>query len=219
MTDFREDAAYRFYLRSRFMPSIIITRKMLLDYYQRNRDQFTSEKKVQMQIVAAPFKRFLPENVASPSDAELQVARTQARETIDRAAEAVAKGEPFADVAKRLSRGLKASSGGLWPMMAADTFRETKVEQAAFKLQEGQTAGPIETETGFYLVKASRIEAGKTVGFVEAQEQIHQTLRDQKYLELTQEYFQNLHEKATIIRSDGFVEHVLGKAVQERFPQ
>ncbi|MGB2820986.1 MAG: peptidyl-prolyl cis-trans isomerase, partial [Phycisphaerae bacterium] len=217
LTEYREDAAFRFYLRSRFMPAIAITRKMLWDYYRIHNDEFTAEKKVQMQIIAAPFNRFLPEDVASPSAIERLAARTKAKETIDKALAALSKGEDFGEVAKRLSRDIKAADGGIWPLMAADTFRETEVEQMAFKLKVGETAGPVETKNGFYVVKVRRLEPGRVVPFEEAQEKIAETLRNRMYLELTEKYFRDLHEKALIRSPEDFQNHVLVRAAEEHF--
>jgi len=217
LTEHREDAAFKFYLRGRFMPAIAITRKMLWDYYRIHHEEFTAEKKVQMQIIAAPFDRFLPEDVAGPSAIERLAARTKAREVIDKALAALSKGEDFGQVARRLSRGIKAKAGGVWPLMAADTFRETEIERTAFKLQVGEMAGPIETKNGLYVVKVRRLEPGRVVPFEEAQQKISETLRGRMYLELTEKYFRDLHENALIRHSQEFHEHVLLRAGEEHF--
>ena len=217
LTDHREGAAFRLYLQGRFMPNIVITRKMLWDYYRRNVEEFSSEKKVRMQLIAAPFARFLPEKVDRPSEAEKAAARTKAQAVIQQADAAVKAGEDFAAVCKRLSRGVKASTGGLWPAMEAGTFRETEVEQAAFKLPEGQVAGPIETDTGFYLVKAAEVVGGEVVPFEQAQEQIAKTLRSRMYMELTRKYFADLHAKSLIVRSTRFLDLTLQKAEETHF--
>ena len=210
----REDAAFRLYLRGRFMPSITITRKMLWDRYRSRRAEFTTGKKVQMQIIAAPLKRFYPKDVRNPSAAERAAARQEAKKTIDEAFAAVQAGRDFAEIAQSHSRGAKAAEGGIWPLMEADNFRETQVEQAAFALPAGQLAGPIETETGYYIVKARRVQPGRTVPFEEAQEKISETLRDEQYNKLTQDYFKTLIDGALIIRSDEFLSFALKRALE-----
>ena len=217
LTVYREDAAFRFYLRSRFMPAIVITRKMLWDYYRIHNDEFSADKKVQMQIIAAPYNRFLPENVTNPSATELAAARTAARTTIDQALAALAKGEDFGAVARKFSRGIKAPAGGVWPLMAIDTFRETAVEKRAFQLDAGNTAGPIETKHGLYLVKVRRVEPGRVVPFTEAQQTITETLRNRMYLDLTEKYFRDLYDKAHIEQSKDFDQHVLRRLADLHF--
>jgi parvulin-like peptidyl-prolyl isomerase len=97
--------------------------------------------------------------------------------------------------------------------MALGSFREAPVEQAAFQLLQGQVAGPIETEHGFYLVKAYRVQSGRVVPFEEAQEKIYTTIRDRMYHEQTEAYFKTLIEKAHIVQSDRFVQMTLDRAV------
>ena len=217
LTEHRERAAHQLFLHSRFRPNIVITRKKLWNYYRRHGEEFSSEKKVQMQLIAAPFGKFLPEGVTRPSAAEQSAARKQAKAVIDQADTALKGGEDFADVAKRLSRGAKASSGGTWPPMEAGTFKQTKVEEAAFQLAEGQVAGPIETDDGYYIVKTARIVGGEVIPFEDAQEQIADTLRNRISADLTQKYFTDLQAKSLIVRSKKFAELALRKAAEVHF--
>jgi parvulin-like peptidyl-prolyl isomerase len=217
LTRHREDTAFKLYLRARFMPAIVINRRMLWDYYRLNHEKYVVDKKVQMQLIAAPLKAFYAEGVLAPSATEQAAARRKARETIDQAAAALAKGEDFTQLAKRLSRGIKAADGGLWPLMAADTFRETQVEQAAFRLPEGGVSGVIETDSGFYIVKAKRLQAGRVVPFEEAQQEIEETLRNRLYVELTDKYFKDLMAQAHVVGSEEFVGIALGKALEQHF--
>ncbi|HUS90982.1 MAG TPA: peptidylprolyl isomerase, partial [Phycisphaerae bacterium] len=79
-------------------------------------------------------------------------------------------------------------------------------------LAEGQVAGPIETDSGFYLVKAYRIEGGKVTPFEQAQQDIEKTLRNRLYLDLTQKYFKDLLGKSLIVHSEKFLDLTLQKA-------
>ena len=217
LAEHRENVTFRFHLRGRFMPAITITRKMLWDHYRQNHEKYTTGKKVQMRLIAAPFNRFLPKGVTKPSHLELAAARKRAAETIDKALQAIRKGEDFGEVAKRLSRGVKASAGGLWPLMEIDTFRETQVEKAAFGLMDDQIAGPVETKHGLYIVKAVRVQPGKVVSFEDAQEEIEETLRNRLYLELTEKYFKDLLASAHVVRSEKFAQIALNKAAERHF--
>jgi hypothetical protein len=198
----------------RFMPAISINRKMLWDHYRTHRAEYTFDKKVQMQIIAAPFKAFLAAGVTRPSKAELAAARQAARETIDKARAALTGGGDFGETARELSKGIKAAEGGLWPLMPAESFRETKVEQAAFRLEEGQASGVIETETGFYVVKAKKVKPGRVVSFEDAQEGIEGKLRDEQFRTLSGDYYRKLMEGATVVRADEFMRVVLDQAVE-----
>jgi len=144
----------------------------------------------------------------------LAAARERARQHMAQAAEALASGEAFGDVARRLSRGIKASSGGVWPMMAAGSFRAEQVEAEAFRLNEGEVSGIIETEIGGYIVKARKVQPGQVFSFEEAQEQIERTLRERQSAKLYSDYYAELSRKATIVQSEDFLSVTVNRAVQ-----
>ncbi len=219
LEDHRRRLLIRLYLQAKFMPAISINRRMLWNYYRRHRGEFTTAKQVQMQIIAAPFHAFLPKGRPAGRKERL-TARGEARKLINRAMAVVRGGEDFGKVARERSRGLKARRGGVWPMMPAGSFREEKVEQAAFALTAGQVSGIIETETGFYIVKALQVEPKKVRSFEEAQERIDEILRQKQYLKLVNAYFRRLTEGATIIQPREFRRLVLDRAVEKyRRPQ
>ncbi len=212
----RELMVIHAYLHERFYKAIEIKPKDLRAYYNKHKSDFTMAKEVQMQIVAAPFQEFLPEDIGSkPTELELQAARAKAKELITQAQEAIKSGEEFDGVAKRLSRGIKAETGGYWPMMPAGSFREKKVEEAAFKLEQEQVSDIIETDSGYYIVKAVRIKPGKLVSFKDAQSVIADTLRQQEFNELVAKYYRRLYEGATILQAAQFEKTVLDQMVAE----
>ncbi len=218
LDDYRRDATFRLYLRHRFMPAIPVTRKMLWDYYRRNHDQFATGRKVKMQLLAAPCVAFLAEPQVRPSQTELDAAKAKARRVIEAAEARVTVGDDFTEVVKKYSRGAKASTGGIWPLMEAGSFKETAVEKAAFQLPAGGVSDPIETPHGWYIVKAVEVISGRVVPFEEAQEQITEILRSRMYNELTDKYFDDLLKKSHITRSPEFNELALDRAV-DRFWQ
>jgi len=205
------------FLQARFYPAISVTRRMLWDYYRDNPQEFTFDKKVQMQIIAVPYESLLPAGSEGASEDERRAAALRAERQINEALTALRSGEDFAAVARRLSRGPKGDSGGLWPMMSAGSFRETKVEDTAFALEEGQTSGVIETATGYYVVKARKVDPGRTVPFEQAQEQIDRTLRDQQFNQLQEAYFRRLLAGAQIRQSDEFQTVALDRAVRRHW--
>ena len=122
-------------------------------------------------------------------------------------------GEDFGGVAKRHSRGIRASHGGVWLAMPEGSFREKEVERNVFALSEGEICGVIETETGYYIVKALKVSPGQSQSFQEAQEQIEGILREQQYDKLAGDYFMKLFGAATIAQSDEFMKMAVNSAV------
>jgi len=214
LEDYRKDLTIQSYLRSKFYPQIVITRRMLLDEYQRRLAKYTTPKKVQMQIICALTKSFLSDVSSQPAERREQIARELARRRIDQAVSALEAGDEFADVARRYSCGPKANSGGLWPVMAAGNFRVKQVEDAAFQLQEGQTSGVIEADDGFYIVRAERVVPARIVTFEQAQSEIENDLRERKYQQLAARYMTQLLKEATIVESRRFVTLAVDLAVE-----
>jgi hypothetical protein len=203
------------YLQVKFLPAIGVNRKMLLEYYRAHIDDFRKDKKVAMQIIAAPFKAYLAEGVGgTPSETERAAAKHAAALMINKAGERLNAGEDFAKVARELSRGIKAEAGGLWPKMSAGSFREVEVEKAAFALKPGDAQGVIETKIGYYIVKATEVADGGVVPFEEAQEGIEEILRNRQFERLISNFQQRLQAKAGVRQDREFINSAVDRAVQ-----
>ena len=187
------------FLQNKFAPAIVVSRRMLWEYYCDQREEFVSPKQVQMQIIAAPTDAFAPGDAGAAPSAQAESPRDQARKTITEAADAVRRGEDFGEAARTHSKGIKASGGGIWPMMPAGSFRHTEVEKAAFAMAEGQVSDVIETEAGFFIVKALQVVPETVTTFEQAQDEIDYRLRAEQYSRLANAYFEELYSNATII--------------------
>lgn len=205
------------YMRQKFIPAVVINRRMLWDYYRSNREKYSTPKKVQMQIIAAPIKEFLPERpnaTSPPTPVELDTARQAARKQINEAMDALQGGADFDAVVKQYSRGLRVHEDGIWPLMGKGNFRETIVEDKAFTLEPDDRSGILETERGFFIVRARQVVPGKTVPFEAAQADIEEDLKQEQFLKLRREYMQKLYERATINQSPEFAEMVVEQAAR-----
>ncbi|MDP7162066.1 MAG: peptidyl-prolyl cis-trans isomerase [Phycisphaerae bacterium] len=211
----RRTLTVQLYLQVKFLPAIGVNRKMLLEYYRAHIDDFRKDKKVAMQIIAAPFKAYLAEGVGgTPSETERAAAKHAAALMINKAGERLNAGEDFAKVARELSRGIKAEAGGLWPKMSAGSFREVEVEKAAFALKPGDAQGVIETKIGYYIVKATEVADGGVVPFEEAQEGIEEILRNRQFERLISNFQQRLQAKAGVRQDREFINSAVDRAVQ-----
>lgn len=214
----RRDLMVEMYLRQRFLPAVSIARRDLTEYYHNHIEEFTTLKKVQMQIIAAPWKEFLAAGVGRrPTDEQIADAGVLALKAISTATEALKSGGDFGLVARRHSRGIKASQGGVWPIMEADSFSEAAVEAEAFKLEEGGVSGIIETDSGYYIVKARKVAFGTRVSFEDAQEEINARLRKNQLDELSGKYYLKLFRNAMIVESSEFADEVVLRAVERYY--
>ena len=214
LADHRRQVITQSFLQLRIQPRMIVTRQMLLDYYHSHQEEFTDQRKVQMQIIAAPFKDFLTEVERKATEAEWRLARDRARRHMEQAAAAVERGEDFGNVARQYSRGIKRAEGGVWPPLTEGSFKETIVQQNAMAMRPGEVCGIIQTRRGFYIVKTLSVTRGSRVSFEQAQEGIGETLRRQQYEKISNEYFQELLKAATISESEKFMEHAVERAVE-----
>lgn len=205
------------YMHHKLQASVRINRTLLWDYYTRHQDEFTREYKVRMQTITVPFREFLPAGETAPTEAMIDSAKKRARERIEKAAGELKAGKKFADAAMAYSKDSKAAEGGLWPAMPAGSFRDTKVEAAAFALPEGQVSEIVEGLSGYTLVKAAEVQGGKTKPFEEAQADIENKLRDQQERALTEQYFTQLLENSTVVQYNKFLERAVDRAVEQFF--
>jgi hypothetical protein len=207
----RRELTVRWFLRMKFNPSVLVNRTMLWDYYSRHKEEFTTPKKVQMQLVVVPLTAFLAPGSGQPSASELAAARAAARAKIDRAAAALRAKEGFASVANRYSSNNKP--GGIWPLMPIGSFRQEEVEQVAFSQPPGQISDAIETDDGFYIIKTVAVQEESVVHFEDAQQAIEQKLRDQQSAKLYNDYYANLLKSATIVQPANFISAAVDEAV------
>ncbi len=213
MAEQRRKVTVTLFLQSKFYPAIVINRGMMLAYYRQNKaSKYSTGRKVQMQLIAAPLAAFQPAGVRS--DEALAAAKVEARKQIELAQAALAAGEEFGAVARKFSKGSNADSGGLYSMMAAGNFKDTKVEEAAFALEEGKVSGILETELGFYIVKAKAVQSSGEISFEQAQDEIEKALHREQYNKLYEKYISSKMESATITYSDRLEEIAVDKAVE-----
>ncbi len=214
--DLRRALTVELFLHRRFGDRIVVTRRAMWEYYQAHRDEFRSGEAVQMQVIAAPFRKFLPED-GPASEEDRSAARRQARQQIDRAAAELAAGRNFAEVAAQLSKGPRADAGGTWPMMEHGSFRDKPVEDAAFAQQAGQISQVVETPLGFYIVKTLDRRPGREPTFQAVQGEIEQRLRRQQYDTLREDYIRELQGKTTISLCEQFEAVAVDAAVRSYF--
>jgi parvulin-like peptidyl-prolyl isomerase len=204
------------FVQAKIMPFIMVNRRLLWDYYQAHKDEFSTPKKVQMQTITVRYRKFLPEGSQDPTSDEIAQAKKHAAQQMDQARADLKAGKPFADVAKKYSQDSHADEGGLWPLMPAESFAVAKVETAAFEKNEGGLSDVIEVDGNLYLVKAAKVQPGEATSFEDAQDKIEQLLRHRQYAKLSEEYYNKLVRHAVVIESEDFVQNCIERAV-ERF--
>lgn len=201
-------------------PQVTVRRDELLEYYQQRAEKMVTPGTRELLLIEAPFEKFLPAGVtwrAASEDARA-AARLAATEEI-RAAQSELASKPFEEVARMRSRGLYAAEGGSWgPIGKPLTGAYAEVSRRLFAMSEGQVSEPIETQTGWYIVKCGKVVAESRPGFVESQEKLREEFLNKRFNELASEQIVKLAEKAQISGLESFTREAVRTASDPTWP-
>ena len=214
----RRNLMVRLYLQTKLYPAVIINRRLLWNYYQKNTDLFAHPHQVQMQSIEAPYASFLASTGATPSEAEWANARVAAVRAMKVAQKDLKAGKGFAATAKKHSRGVYAKQEGIMPgLFAKGTLVEDGVEKRLFELKQGAYSEIIEGKNGVYIVRAYKVQPSSVTRFEEAQETIEDQLRRQQFQKLREDYMKSVYDKATVTNTRPLVQLSIDQAVKKYY--
>jgi parvulin-like peptidyl-prolyl isomerase len=192
-----------------------VSRRDLWRHYQENQEQFSQPAKVKMQILAFLYEAYLPDGASVPTAIQRSEAAEQAKAAATAALGRIREGEDFGKVVTEasVSSAFRSRQGGVWDFMAAGSFREAAVEQAAFGMQRGEVSDVIVGETGVFVVKTLDRQDEQVLAFEQVQDQIQQAITEQRHRALGQQYDQELRQRAVIIQAEEFERFAMDRAV------
>jgi len=159
-----------------------VTRPDMVAYYQEHLDDYKIPAKVHWQEIRVSFG----------------LGRTAAERKIQEAHEALVKGEKFAEVAKRLSDGPTASSGGMWEWTNRGSLADQKIEDALFSLPLKKPSDVIEGRSGFHILRVVDRKDETHKPFTEVQDEIEEKLTNERRQNLPQKFVEQLYNEAII---------------------
>ncbi|GMU33288.1 MAG: peptidyl-prolyl cis-trans isomerase [Planctomycetia bacterium] len=205
------------YLRDRLLPMVPQPRRSeLLEYYESHRAEFSRPEQREMWLIEVPVEAFL--DFRKPvSRADEQEATRKAREKIEQAAAALARGDAFDVVAREYSMGPHREDGGAWGSItaASDNSRSplqgrwAEPSRKLFELSPGGTSEIVEADKCFFIVRTGEIKPGKNASFQEAQPHIVDSLKQQRFAHLRADFLQKELDSATIGSLDDFMRMVM----------
>jgi peptidyl-prolyl cis-trans isomerase C len=155
-------------------------------YYDSHPDFFKQPE----QVRASHILIKVDENASEPQ-------KKEAREKIQAVQQKLKKGEDFAELAKTYSEGPSAPGGG-----DLGYFRRGQMvkafEDAAFKLQPGETSDIVETRFGYHLIKVVDKQPEKMLAYAEIKDRLDEHLKKQKVEIEVDVYIDNLRKGAKI---------------------
>jgi len=214
LAEHRKKLVIDLYIRWKMQPSIYVSRKMLWEYYQSHASEFTSPRRVAMQLIVVDARKVAAAG-GDTSDAGLDKARATARTRIGAAQVRLRAGAAFEDVARMYSTDARAADGGRWPLMRQGSHQLAKVEQAAFELEPGQISEIVEDGDSFAIVRAAEVDPGGKTPFETAQRDIEKNLRDEQFRVLQERHHQDLVKTAYIQQNDDFFDRCARHAMEK----
>jgi peptidyl-prolyl cis-trans isomerase SurA len=182
----REDLGKMRLVNREIKSKIVVEEETLRRVYRENLDKFTDPLEVKLQQIFFPLSQ-------EASSEEVGAVRKKAEEVLEKAR----KGEDFADLAKKYSRGPEAAEGGLLGYFKHKELLP-ELEEAGFRLQVGEISKLVQTPAGFHILRVLERKGGEPKPFAEIQhrlrDQMIQAEAEKKYLD----WMKDLRSKAYV---------------------
>lgn len=98
---------------------------------------------------------------------------------------------------------LTADKGGRLGWIEKGGLRWSEVEEKAFKMREGEVAGPIKSSEGLHLIYVEEKKAGEQKGFDEVKAQVRNAVYQEKVQKRIEGWVEDLKREFFVERSDG----------------
>jgi peptidyl-prolyl cis-trans isomerase SurA len=158
----------------------------LESYYRSHPQEFGGEDEIHVRHIFLP----LAEN-APPADVR------SVQEEGERVLQRLRSGEDFSKVAREVSRGPSADSGGDLGWLRRGTIQKA-LEDAIFSLKDGQFSGLVRAGAGVHILEAEAHRKGGGKTFAEAKDQIRDRLVNEQAEGYRAQYVAELRREALI---------------------
>jgi peptidyl-prolyl cis-trans isomerase SurA len=172
---------------------IIIGNDETQKYYEEHKQEFVRPEQVVLAEISLSTEHKTPEEIAA-------ILRK-----VEDYRNRVVKGEDFSDIASRYSEGPTAKQGG-----GIGTFKHgelaKQLEDATFSLEKGGLTDPIQTKTGFEILKVlDHFKAGQQP-FEKVREEIMNKIYMEKMQPAMRDYLAQLREQSYVMVRAGFTD-------------
>jgi peptidyl-prolyl cis-trans isomerase SurA len=188
--------AYRARLRKDFENHLLIAAKVqnrvkvtdddVKGYYQSHLPEFSGEEQVKLRLILLQ----VPAGAPPADDARV---KATGQTLLSR----LAAGEDFADLARQVSQGPGASSGGDLGWVKKGTM-PIDLERVAFALATGQNSGLVRAKTGWIILKADDRRASKAPPIEDVREKIRERIGNEQAETYRKQYIDELKREAII---------------------
>ncbi len=189
-------------LRTKILPRVNVPWRLIRQEYDRNFDKYNPAGAATLRVISVPL-----------ADAN----------AVRRAEEAIAT-KPFAEAAAMDFNAFLRSEGGLAqreldrPYEQSPLFANEAMTIAAQKLSEGQTSPPVKWNDNLAWIHLESIDPGEAVTLYDAQLDIESDLRDRKFNQERNIYFERLLARGSFTRIESMVEESVAIAIERYLP-
>jgi peptidyl-prolyl cis-trans isomerase SurA len=165
---------------------IVIEEERVRRVYRENLDRFTEPLQVKIQQIFLP----IPANGTPETVVGIQ---GEAQSILERAR----KGEDFAELAKKYSRGPEARDGGILGYFKHKELMP-ELEKAGFKLETDEISDLVRTHFGFHILRVMDRRGGKPKPFAEVESSIREEMIQAEAEKKYEEWMKELKSKSYI---------------------
>jgi parvulin-like peptidyl-prolyl isomerase len=170
-----------------------ITPEEVTAYYESHSDEFVLRERRRLLLLAVYASQLKPDQGGGT--------KAEAKQLADDLLARLKNGEDFAALAKKHSHGPNADKGGDQGWIKKGSWVEA-LDEAAFKLQPGQTSDPLETQDGYIILKLAEVQPASRQSLAEARPAILERLQRRYVQEQRKQLLERLRQTASIIRLD-----------------
>ena len=172
------------YVRQKSKKPHVVGRREVLAYYEDHLADYSFPEKVHWQLL------------------EISVAKhggqAQALNVLEKAVDALRRGEDFAKVAKKYSDGPQADNGGQQAWIKPDSVADAKTAAVLRSLAPGEVSAVIHTKESYRLIRLNQRKPAGRSPLAEVQETIRQKIEDKLQKEATHEVLVDAYKHASI---------------------
>lgn len=165
-----------------FSSQVSVSPEEIAQYYETHQQQFVIPKTMEARHILLKLD--------SAAD-EQEVARK--KELAEKIRAMAQNGKDFAELAKQYSEDNTRDNGGYLGVFDRESMVKPFADQA-FSLQAGEISPPVRTQFGWHIIKAEKINEGRTDDLAAATERIRTDLITEKARALAMEKAENLYD-------------------------
>jgi parvulin-like peptidyl-prolyl isomerase len=172
------------YLRQKSKKPHVVGRQEVLAYYESHLADYSYPEKVNWQLLEISFAK--------------HGGRAKSLAVLEKAVDALRRGENFAKVAKKYSDGPHAETGGQQSWTKPDSVADVKTAEMLHKLAPGEVSPVIHTTDSYRLIRLSARKPAGRHSLAEMQDSIRRKIEDQLQKQATQEVLVEVYQHASI---------------------